>query len=491
MIAAIKAPFIDWSALAPYTSLTVGAVVVLIAGLVGSARLRSWLVPGLALVTLAITAVELLSRWNHPKVIISEALRVDNLTVTLGLLCVGAAAFAVILSLRSDTEEGVGRGEYHSLLLFTTIGMLILIAANDLVTIFAGLELLSIPLYVLCATELRREHSLEAGLKYLIVGSVGSATLLYGLALIYGATGSTSLPKIGVAITNTGALTDPLLLAGTALAIAGLSFKASAAPFHQWTPDVYEGAPTPVTTFMATATKAAALGILLRLLVGPLLPAVDDWAPVIAIIATLSIVVGNFGALGQDSLKRMLAWSSVAQVGYLLAGLVVATSLGIGALVFYLVVYAVMTLAAFAVVVENERTSDDGERLSGFAGLGRRRPWLAGAMTVSMLSLAGLPPTGGFIGKLAIINADASGGWMWLAIVLVLGSLVSLGYYLRVIATMWMTEGSAEKTPVVKQAREIVAVALLAAAVTIAAGVLPSWPLERAQDVGQTVISSR
>ena len=491
MLAAIKAPFIDWSELLPFTVLTVGGVVVLLTGLVGSQRFRRGAVPLLTLLTLVGAAVALLGNWNKPAVIVSGALRIDDLTVGLGLICLVGAFFAVILALRVDNEEGLGRGEFHTLLIFSVMGMLVLIAANDLVTLFLGIELLSIPLYVLCAGEIRRGRSLESGLKYLILGSVGSATLLYGLALLYGATGTTSLTKIGAVLTSSGApLHDSLFVAGMALVIAGFAFKASAAPFHQWTPDVYEGAPASITTFMATATKAAALGVLLRVLAGPLLPAIGDWGPIVATISVLSILVGNFGALGQDSLKRMLAWSSVAQVGYLLAAVVVADQLGVQALVFYLVVYTFMTLAAFAVVIDNSREWEEGERMSGISGLGRRRPWLAGAMTVSMVALAGLPPTDGFTGKLNIIAALVDGNWTWLGFVVVFGSLVSLAYYLRVVAAMWMKEPSAEAPTTRSRTPEITAVALVAALLTLGLGFAPSWPLDKATEIGQKSVSS-
>ena len=285
--------------------------------------------------------------------------------------------------------------------------MAILVAATNLVTLFLGFELLSIPLYVLCATELRRERSLESGLKYLIVGSVGSATLVYGLALIYGATGSTDYAGIDQAIASgDGVGGDVLLLSGIGLTLVGLAFKASVAPFHQWTPDVYEGAPTPVTAFMAVATKAAALGVLLRLFDSALIGAQLDWAPLLAALAAITIVVGNVGALGQTSLKRMLAYSGVAQAGYLLAGVIVGSQLGAKATVFYLVVYLAMNLAAFAVIVARERASvETGDDLASFAGLGRTQPLLAWPLTIAMLALAGIPATAGFIGKVYLIDA--------------------------------------------------------------------------------------
>jgi NADH-quinone oxidoreductase subunit N len=325
----------------------------------------------------------------------------------------------------------------------------VFVSAQNLVTLFLGIELLSIPLYVLCASESRREHSLESGLKYLVIGSVGSATLAYGLALIYGATGSTDFSTIGAAVSQGGllggVLDDPLLLTGIGLATVGFAFKASVAPFHQWTPDVYEGAPSPITAFMATATKAAAIGAFLRFFDVAVVGAQNSWAPLIAALATVTIIVGNVGALGQSSLKRMLAYSGVAQAGYMLGGVVVGTQLGIEATVFYLLVYLAMNLAAFAVLVARERESADGDEIASLAGLGARRPALAVSLTVAMLALAGIPATVGFIGKFYLIRALVDGNYTWLGIVIVIGSMLSLGYYLRVVATIWM--GSAEGAP--------------------------------------------
>jgi NADH-quinone oxidoreductase subunit N len=335
------------------------------------------------------------------------------------------------------------------MLLSTIGGMALLVAAQNTVALFLGLELLSIPLYVLCATEMRNEHSLEAGLKYLIVGSVGSATLLYGIALLYGATGATDFSAIASAIATHGLASNAMLLTGIALCVAGLAFKASVAPFHQWTPDVYEGAPTPITAFMAVATKVAALGVMVRLFDVALIEAHASWGPALAVLATITILVGNVGALGQSSLKRMLAYSSVAQAGYMLAGVVVAGALGAQALVFYLAVYLAMNMAAFAVIVARERETDLGDSVQAMAGLGRKRPWLAWPMTISMLGLAGIPATAGFIGKFYLIDAAVSGGYAWLGVVIVIGSMISLGYYLPVIATMWMdsAEAAATTTP--------------------------------------------
>jgi NADH-quinone oxidoreductase subunit N len=439
----LKGPHVDFAGLSPLIALLGGAVLVLLAGLARSRRAREQLVPALALLALGAALGLTVWQWNSSKSIVSGALRIDDLSLVLNIFLVAGGATATLLGGRSLSAREAGHGEWHALLLSSIAGMSLLVAAQNTVAVFLGLELLSIPLYVLCATELRREHSLESGLKYLIVGSVGSATLLYGVAMLYGATGQTDFAGIAHALSHGGLSSDPLTLTGIALCVAGLCFKASVAPFHQWTPDVYEGAPTPVTAFMAVATKVAALGVLLRLFDVALLPAHGSWAGAVAVLAAITIVVGNAGALGQSSLKRMLAYSSVAQAGYMLAGVVVASRLGVQATVFYLGVYLAMNMAAFAVIVARERETGLGDSMDALAGLGRVHPWLAWPMTISMLALAGIPATAGFTGKFYLIDAAVSGGYTWLGVVIVIGSMLSLGYYLPVIAAMWMRGATA------------------------------------------------
>ena len=439
----LKGPHIDWASFMPLLILGVGALVVLIIGLFGTVA-RGVVVPLVTVATLIASIVIEVTRLHHPTVIISGALRIDGLALVLDMIFAVAATTAVLLSLRDPAPRSAGSGEYNSLILFSVLGMATLVSAVNLVTLFVGFELLSIPLYVLCASEFRREGSLESGLKYLVIGSVGSATLVYGLALVYGATGSTQFSGISGAMLTGGVghglLGDPMLLTGVALVIVGFAFKASVAPFHQWTPDVYEGAPTPVTAFMATATKAAALGVMLRFFDVAVIHVHSTWAPALAALAAFTIIVGNVGALGQSSLKRMLGYSSVAQAGYMLAGVIVATQLGVNATVLYLGLYMFMNLTAFAVIVAVQQERADGDELSGLAGLGARNPWLAWPMTIAMLALAGIPGTVGFIGKFQLIHALVNGGYTWLAIVLVIGSMISLGYYLRVVATLWMRD---------------------------------------------------
>jgi NADH-quinone oxidoreductase subunit N len=440
----LKGPHIDFAGLSPLIALLGGAVVVLLFGLLGSRWVRAQLVPALSLVTLATALGLTIWQWNEQKSIVAGALRIDSLSLTLNLILIAGGACTVLLAWRSLAAREAAHGEFHALLLTSIGGMTLLAAAQNTVVLFVGLELLSIPLYVLCATEMKREHSLESGLKYLIMGSIGSATLLYGLAMIYGATGATDFSAIAGALSTGSLATDPLTLTGIALCVVGLSFKASVAPFHQWTPDVYEGAPTPVTAFMAVATKVAALGVFLRFFDVALIDAQASWGPAVAVLATITILVGNVGALGQSSLKRMLAYSSVAQAGYMLAGVVVATKLGVQATVFYLAVYVMMNMAAFAVIVARERETDLGDSVAAMRGLGRERPWLAWPMTISMLALAGIPATAGFVGKFYLIDAAVAGEYTWLGVVIVVGSMISLGYYLPVIAAMWMGSAASE-----------------------------------------------
>ncbi len=480
LLATLKGPHVDFAGLSPILALLGGAIVVLLVGLLGSRWVRAQAVPALTLLALAAALGLSIWQWGEEKSILAGALRVDSLSLALNFILLAGGMATVLLAWRSLAAREAAHGEFHALLLTSIGGMALLAAAQNTVMLFVGLELLSIPLYVLCATEMRREHSLESGLKYLIVGSVGSATLLYGLALIYGATGQTDFAAISAAIAAHGLGSDVLLLTGVALCMAGLCFKSSVAPFHQWTPDVYEGAPTPVTAFMAVATKVAALGVFLRFFDVALIEAQSSWGPALATLAAITIIVGNVGALNQSSLKRMLAYSSVAQAGYMLAGVVVSTQLGVRATVFYLAVYLFMNMAAFATIIARERTTGLGDSIDSVAGLGRTHPWLAWPLTISMLSLAGIPATAGFVGKFYLIDAAISNGYTWLGVVIVIGSMISLGYYLPVIAAMWMREA-----PTLGSGAREGATALSGAALPAIAGGSPELDGEPAS--GETV----
>ena len=384
--------------------------------------------------------------WGDRQEAFSGGLRADRFSLLMNIIFLSAALLTILLAWREPAAVD-RRGEFVGLILISATGMMLVAGAGDLISIFLGVEVLSVSLYVLCALEVWRERSLESGLKYLITGAVGAAILLYGLTLLFGATGSTSLAVIGETLGQSSFSDEPLLVAAMALIASGLAFKASAAPFHMWTPDVYEGAPTTVTAFMSTATKAAAFAAFLRIFSGALPDLQPDWRAAIATIAVASIVVGNIAALVQTNMKRLLAYSSIAQAGYLLIGVAVGTIDGAEAVLYYLLAYGAMTMAAFAVVIIREREVEDGDTLAALRGYGRARPVLGVVMTVSMLSLAGFPPLSGFIGKFLLFGAAVEGDMTWLAIVGALGSIVSLGYYLRVVGVTWLTplEGEPRK----------------------------------------------
>jgi len=500
----MKGPTIDWAAISPLIALTAGACLVLMVGLLRPAFARHVAVPGLTVLTLGAAVGLGVWQWGENTSVIAGALAIDDLTLSLLMIFAAGALAAVALSLKSLASVEAGEGEYHALLLVAVLGMVVLAGATNLVSLFLGFELLSIPLYVMCATELRRATSLESGLKYLIVGSLGSAVLLYGLAMLYGATGSTDFAAIAEAAGEVS--DDALFLTAIALIVTGLAFKASVAPFHQWTPDVYEGAPTPVTAFMAVATKAAAFGVLLRLFDTALISAANVWAPALATLALVTIVVGNVGAIGQSSVKRMLAYSSVGQAGYMLAGVVVSTRLGASAVVFYLFAYTVMNLAAFAVVVARERETPYGDDLRALHGLGAERPWLAWPMTIAMLSLAGFPATAGFFGKIYLIEASVDNDYAFLGVAIVLGSAISLAYYLRVVAAVWLAapeesrapaplvpaiaggsqEADALEAPPAAARRDfpVALIAVVCAIATVALGIYPEPLFDVARDAG-------
>jgi NADH-quinone oxidoreductase subunit N len=458
-----NAPHIDYAGLSPVIALTAGVCVVLAVGLITRGSRERLAVSIVSLLTLAVAAARCIIQWTAgPTDLVAGALRVDDLALAATLIAIASAAFVIPLSWREEALERplgpAGHTEFQALLLASVLGMTLLAQSQNLVALFISLELLSIPLYIMCGSALRHRRSLESGLKYLIVGSLGAATLLYGLAFLYGGSGSTDFAGIRSAVGSTLG-DDPLILVGIGLAATGLAFKTSIAPFHQWTPDVYQGAPTPVTAFMAVATKAAAFALFARFFIVALGPAVDNWKPALAALAAISIAVGNVGALGQDSLKRLLGYSGVAQAGYMLVGLVAASDTGVNALVFYLAAYAAMNLAAFAVVVVRERETRFGDDIRSVQGLGRDRPALAWPLTISMLALAGLPGTAGFIGKLYLIEGAVDASYTWLGVAIAVGTMISLAYYLRVVAAVWMRPAAVAVPGETPSTREVPAIA--------------------------------
>jgi len=406
----------------------------------------------------------------------------DGFGLFLNMLFLGTAALTVLLALNYLPRTGIERGEFYVLLLFTVSGMMLMGQAADLIIVFLGLELLSIPLYIMSGLARPKVASEESALKYFLLGAFASAFLVYGIALVYGATGATNLRLVlAAAGADNGRL--GLLLAGVGLVLVGLGFKVAAVPFHMWTPDVYDGAPSVVTAFMSVGAKAGGFAALLRVFVTAFPELAPQWAMVAAIMSALTMLVGNFAAIVQSNIKRLLAYSSIAHAGYILMGLVAASSASagiqdtaIGASLVYLLAYAVTNIGAWAVVIAVEKAESAGQgtglSLSDYAGLGKRRPGLALAMAVFMFSLTGVPPTIGFIGKAYIFGATLEAGYTWLALVGVVTSLVSAYYYLRVIVIMYMQDGQ----PVTTSRRALNFTVGLTAIATVVFGLAP-YPL--------------
>ena len=448
-------------------------------------RLPEWI----GLLGVGITLITLIAMWDRPQSGFEGEIRLTHMSMLMSGIILVATLATIALSWGEPAGAG-RRGEYIGLILAAATGMMLTVVAGDLIVMFIGIELLSVSLYILCAIEVTRERSLESGLKYLITGAIGTAILIYGFALLYGMTGSTSLNVIGERLAEAGPLTSqPLLVSAMALVAVALGFKASAVPFHMWTPDVYEGAPTPITTFMSTGTKTAAMGAFLLVFTGAAQGAIADWRVLIGAISAASMVVGNIGALRQTSVKRMLAWSSVAQAGYLLMGVAVGTAFGAEALIYYLIAYLAMTLAAFAIVILREREVEDGDQLEAFTGYGRRRPWAGVVMTLAMLSLAGFPPLAGFIGKFMLFSAAIDSDMLWLAIVGALASAVSVVYYLRVSIVMWSpapVRDVAERT--LRVPRPVAAVAITGGMAIIALAIWEQPVIDLCRDAGASLL---
>jgi NADH-quinone oxidoreductase subunit N len=430
-------PGIDWAALSPELVLLGGATVVLLVSLFLEPRHRRLFcasVAALSLVGAGAAAVALFVVDETGRSVVAEAIRRDRLAELAQIFVAGAGLLSVGVSF-SEPDRPERAGEYHALLLTAVAGMAFFVAADNLMTLFLGLEWFSICLYVLTAIPAERLWSLEAGLKYLVVGSFGSAVLLFGSAFVYGATGAIQFEDIA----RGAAQAEPLFyVTGLAMILVGLAFKASAAPFHMWTPDVYQGAPTPVTGFMAAATKVAALVLTMRLLVTAF-PREDDlWTIALAVIACISLAWGNLAALVQTDVKRMLAYSSISHAGFLLIPIAAGTALGGRALLYYLVSYAAISVGAFAVVAIRERELVQPVNVGNLAGFGWERPFLGVAMALFMFGFIGLPPAGLFLGKFYAFTAAVERGWTWLAVVGVVATVVSIYYYLGVVRAMFM-----------------------------------------------------
>lgn len=429
----------------------------------------------LALVGLAIAAALVVIRWpaGEGSTAFAGMLAVDGFAAFLHLVVLASAAVGVVLARNHLPRLGIERGEAYSLLLFSVAGTMLMASAADLIVVFLGLELLSIPLYVLSGLARPEAKSEESALKYFLLGAFASGFLVYGIALAYGATQTTNLARVAQALVG-ASTSDPLLLAGAGLILVGLGFKVAAVPFHMWTPDVYEGAPSAVTAYMSVGAKVGGVAALLRVFGAALPDLAVHWTPVMVAVAALTMIVGNVVAIAQRNVKRLLAYSSIAHAGYLLMALPTnggpaQAEAAAGSALFYLLAYAATNLGAWAVVMALERAEGKGLDIGDYAGLGTRRPAMALAMAAFMLSLTGLPPTAGFVAKVYVFRVALEAGQIGLAIVGVLTSLVSAYYYLRIVMIMYMQPGE----PQVVARPSLSAAIGVTALVTLVLGVLP------------------
>jgi len=465
-------------ALLPETVLAAGALALLVYDGVAGERSTSRSIGWGALLATALAAAANVWLMGVEEIGTTGMVAIDGYRIFTNFLFLGASALTILISLDYVAREGMKPGEYYALLLFAVVGMMVLAGSRDLILIFVGFELMSLAVYVLVGFKRADPRSSEASLKYFILGAFSSAFLLYGMALLFGAGGTTNLGLMRETI-DPGSVGIMAVVGMTMLAI-GFGFKVSAVPFHVWTPDAYEGAPTPVTAFLAAAIKAAAFAAFIRIFVVALGDLHPYWEGLIWWLAMLTMIVPNLIALVQDNVKRLLAYSSIAHAGYLLVALIAANESGMASFLFYLVAYTVMIVGAFAIVLVLAGQGDRRQRLSDYAGLGWTNPWAAALLSLFLVSLAGLPPTGGFVGKFYILRASIEAGYVNLAVVLAITTLVSYWYYLRVIVTMYMRPEPAAGARI-GLGGSVRAALAVCAAVTIFLGILPSWPLLKAR----------
>ena len=417
--------------------------------------------------------------WKGPPTSFQGMLVVDGFALFLNVVIGAGAILVLLLSVGYLPRLGVAAGEYYALILFATVGMMLMAAGTDLLVVFLALELMSLSLYVLAGTFRTHPEGNEAALKYFLLGAFASAFFLYGIALLYGATGTTNLGRLGAALAAPGAARDPMVLAGLALVLVGFGFKTSAVPFHQWAPDVYQGAPTTVAALIASGSKVAAFGALLRVLLAMhLLEA--EWIGALWLLAALTMTVGNVVALAQSNVKRLLAYSSIAHVGYMLVGLAAGLVPGASAVLFYLGVYAIASVGAFGTVLLLEREGEEAVDLVAYGGLAGRHPVLALGLTVFLLALIGMPPTAGFVGKFYLFSAAIQRGLVWLAIIAVLNSVMAAYYYLRLIVYMYMREPEGAATTALVTPAASIAL-LVSVWVSLQLGIWPGPVLAMAQ----------
>jgi len=475
----ITAPDISWLAILPLLIVTGTAVLVMVVDLWMEGPDREGL-GWIGLVGLVAAAAAAGALWNTRMSSFADAVVTDRYGLFFTLLFCAASALTLLMSMSYLELTDIQTGDYYSLMLFSTVGMVLMATATDLIVIFLGLEVMSVAAYVLAGIWRGQLRSNEAALKYFLLGAFATGFLLFGIALLYGASGSTTLAAIARVVAKGAPDQRPLVVAGMALLLVGFGFKVAAVPFHAWAPDVYEGAPTAVTALMAVGVKAAAFAAFARVFMHTFAQLSADWSSVLWVVAVLTMTVGNVTALFQRNIKRMLAYSSIAHAGYLLVGMVAGGELGGSAVLFYLIAYMLMTLGAFAVVIALAQRGEAHENLDDYAGVGFRSPFLGMAMAIFMLSLAGVPPFAGFVGKFYIFSAAVKSGDIGLAVIGVLNSVVSVYYYVGVLVRMYMVEGGVEVAR--PSSRPYLFATLLVTVVaTVALGIFPSSLFELAR----------
>ncbi|MFH2011446.1 MAG: NADH-quinone oxidoreductase subunit N [Pseudomonadota bacterium] len=472
-------PKIDVVSLGPELILSITAMLVL---LVGAFLPKGKKDPAayLSILGILFAFLSAICLWGNPRYAFNNMILVDNFSLFFNTIFLIAAGLTILMSVNYLKEEEMDHGEFYALILFATVGMMFMAIGSNLITIFLGLETMSISIYVLAGFLRKSNKSNESALKYLLLGAFSSAFLLYGIAMIYGATGTTDLKGIAEHLSKAAFLKDPMLLAGIGLLIVGFGFKIASVPFHMWTPDVYEGAPTSVTAFMSVGVKAAAFAAFVRVFLYSLWELQPDWNLVLWISAVLTMTLGNIVAISQNNIKRMLAYSSIAHAGYIMVGMVASNELGISSILFYLLAYAFMNLGAFAVIILYGRKGEENLDINNYAGMGFKYPALALLMSVFIFSLAGIPPTAGFVAKFYIFSAAIKSGYIWLAIIGVMNSLVSVYYYLRVTVMMYMNE-PVKDFPGLKWTPSMAIALIIAVIGTLLIGLFPSPYLEMAR----------
>jgi NADH-quinone oxidoreductase subunit N len=472
----------DFYYILPELVLTAGALVVLIVDVLlpkGRGSALAWV----TLVVIGATLASLAPFGRTHVEVAHGLLAVDRFALFFKIVFLVAAAITVLMSVRYLAVEGASPGEYYFLILCATLGMMIMAGGIDLITIFIGLETMAVSFYILAGFIKPSQRSNEAAVKYFLLGAFSLGILLYGMSLMYGLSGTTNLRVMATAFNDQ--TRDPRLVLAVILVVAGVGFKIAAVPFHMWAPDVYEGAPTPVTAFLSVGSKAASFAMLLRIFREGLPAMSEDWRLLFYVLSIVTMTVGNFAALTQTNLKRMLAYSSIAHAGYVLIGIVAGTARGVTATLIYLLIYSFMQLGAFSVIVLLRRRDVVGDELKDLSGLYIRNPFAAFAMLLFMLSLGGIPPTAGFMGKFWLFSAAIDAGYYWLAVIGVLNSAVSLYYYVRVVVFMYVKKETVGSEPHTGPA---LAIALaVAVAATLVLGVYPRFLFDVAEASARTL----